>query len=174
MLWFFYSSSATILLSGYTDSNWEGDSSDRRLTADYIFQLGLGLISWSNKKVKTLSLSSCEAEYREAKEAAKEALWLRHFLTKLGLVSKSSTALKCDNQGAIQLAYNLVYHSKTKNLDLDAHYIHGLVADGILSLQYCPTEQQATYIFTKSFTKEKFVHLRSLLGMWEVVIKGEQ
>ena len=73
--------------------------------------------------MKTLSLSSCEAEYTAAKEATKEALWLRHVLTELGLVLKSSTVLKCDNQGAIQLDYNPVYHSKTKNLDLDAHYI---------------------------------------------------
>lgn len=82
--------------------------------------------------------------------------------------------LKCDNQGAIQLAYNLVYHSKTKHLDLDAHYIRGLIADGILSLEYCPTEQQAPDIFAKSLTEVKYVHLHSLLGMREVVIKGEQ
>ena len=91
--------------------------------------------------MKTLYLSSCEAEYRAAKEVAKEAVLLRHVLTKLGLARKSSTVLKCENQGIIQLAYNMVYHSKTKHLDLDAHYICGLVADGILSLQYCPTEQ---------------------------------
>ena len=109
--------------------------------------------------MKTLSLSSCEAEYR----AAKEAVWLWHVLTKLGLAPKLSTMLKCDNQGAIQLAYNLVYHSKTKHLDLDAHYIRGFVAGGIISLQYCPTEQQATDIFTKSFIEVKFVHLCSLL-----------
>ena len=90
------------------------------------------------------------------------------------MASKSSTVLKCDNQGAIQLAYNPVYHSKTKNLNLDSHYIRELVEDGILSLQYCPTEQQALDIFTKSFTKENFVHLHSFLRMWEVVIKGEQ
>ena len=87
--------------------------------------------------MKTLSLSSCEAEYR----ATKEEVCLRHVLIELGLAPKSSTALKCDNQGAIHLAYNLVYHSKTNHIGLDAQYIHGLVADGILSLHYCPTEQ---------------------------------
>ena len=161
----FYSSSATVSLSGYIDSDWAGDSSDRWSTVGYVFQLGLGPISWLSKKVKTLFVSSCEAEYRAAKAAAKEVVWLRHVLTELGLALKLSTALKCDNQGEIQLAYNPVYHSKTRHLDLHAHYISGLVANGILSLQYCPTEQQATYIFTKCFTEAKFVHLRSLLGM---------
>ena len=89
----FYSSSTTVSLSGYTNSNWEGDSFDRQSTAGYVFQLGSGPISWSSKRGKTLSLSSCEAEYR----AVKEAVWLRHVLTELGLALKSSTVLKCDN-----------------------------------------------------------------------------
>ena len=50
----FYSSSTTVSLFGYTDSVWEGDSFDRWSTVGYVFQLGLGLISWSSKKVKTL------------------------------------------------------------------------------------------------------------------------
>ena len=137
---FFYSSSTAISLPVYTDFDWVSDNSYRQSTVGYVFQLGLGLISWSRKKVKTLALSSCEAKYREAKEAAKEAVWLRHVLTELILDPKSSTVLKCDNQGAIQLAYHPVYHSKTKHIDLDAHYIRGLVADDIISLQYCPIE----------------------------------
>jgi hypothetical protein len=119
--------------------------------------------------LKTLALSSCEVEYI----ATKEAIWLCHVLTKLGMIQISTTDLRCDNQGAIQLAYNMVYHSKTKHLDLDAHYIQDLVADGTISLAYCPTEQQSTDIFTKSMTEAKFVHLHSLLGMREVVIKRE-
>lgn len=115
----FYSSSSIVLLSGYIDFNWVGDSSDRWSTASYIFQLRSGLVSSSNKKIKTISLSSCEAEYR----GAKEAVSLQHVLIELGLVSKSSTMLKCDNQDVIQLYYNQVYHSKTKHINFEAHYI---------------------------------------------------
>jgi hypothetical protein len=144
------------------------DSSDRWSTATYLFQLGSDPISWSIKKVNTLALSSCEAEYR----AAKEAVWLRHVLTDLGLIQISTTELRCDNQGEIQLACNPIYHSKTKHIDLDAHYIRDLVIDGTISLSYCPTEKQTTNIFTKTMTEAKFVHICSLLWMREVVIKG--
>ena len=158
---FFIQAVLQVWLSSYLDSDWAGYSFDRRSTASYIFQLGSGLISWSNKKVKTLYLSSCEAEYRAAKEASKEVVWLQHALTNLGLVLKSSAVLKCDNQGEIQLAYTLVYHSKTKHLDLDAHYIRGLIADGIISFEYCPTKKHASDIFTKSLTPAKYMYLRS-------------
>ena len=72
----FYLSITTVSLSGYIDSDWEGDSSNQWSTASYVFQLDSGPISWLSKKVKTLSLPSCEAEYRVAKEAPKEAIWL--------------------------------------------------------------------------------------------------
>ena len=65
-----------------------------------------------------------------------------------------------------------MYHSKTKHIDLATHYIQDLVADGIITLEYCPTEQQASDIFTKSMTEPKFIRPRSLLGMREVVIQG--
>ena len=119
----FYLSKANVSLIGYIDSDWAGDCSDRWSTAGYIFQLGSGPISWSNKILRALSLSSCEAEYRAAKEAAKEAVWIRHVLTELGLIQKSSTTLRCDNQSVIQLANNPVYNSKTKHIDLATHYI---------------------------------------------------
>ena len=169
----FYSSNAIVSLLGYTNFDWVSDSSDRRSTTVYLFQLGSSLISWSSKKVNTLALSSCEAKYIASKEATKEAVWLCHVLTELGLIQKFTIELRCDNQGAIQLAYNLVYHSKTKHLYLNAHYIHDLVVDGTISLTHCPIEQQATNIFTKSMIEINFVHLLSLLGMREVVIKGE-
>ena len=165
----FYSSNVIVSLLGYIDYDWAGDSSDRQSTTGYPFQLGSGLISCSSKKVKTLELSSGEAKYR----ATKEAVWLHRVFTELGLIHKSTTKLRFDNQGAIQLAYNLVYHSKTKHLDLDAHYIRNLVADGTIYLAYCPTEQQTVNIFSKSITKQKFIYLHSLLGLREVFIKGE-
>jgi hypothetical protein len=57
----FYSSKDSISLLGYTDSDWAGDTTDKRSTVGYVFQLGSGPISWSSKKLRTLSLSSCEA-----------------------------------------------------------------------------------------------------------------
>ena len=65
-----------------------------------------------------------------------------------------------------------MYHSKTKHIVLATHYIRDLVAYGIITLEYFPIEQQVADIFTKSMSEAKFVRLRNLLGMREVVIKG--
>ena len=99
----FYSSNAIVSLSGYPNYDCLGDRYDRWSSVGYIFQLGSSSISWAKKKVKTLSLFACEVDYRASIEVAKEEVCLWHVLTEIGTVLKSSTMLKCDNQGAIQL-----------------------------------------------------------------------
>jgi hypothetical protein len=47
------------------------------------------------------------------------------------------------------------------------HYIHELICDRFVSLQYYPTEKQVADIFTKSFTEKKFLELRAMLGVVE-------
>ncbi|KAG6520427.1 hypothetical protein ZIOFF_017482 [Zingiber officinale] len=68
-------------LVGYTDSDWAGSLDDRKSTSVYIFCLGSKIISWVSKKQKTVSLSSAEAKYIAATDAACEAVWLRRILS---------------------------------------------------------------------------------------------
>jgi len=93
----FFSRNPSVSLLGYTNYDWVGDTIHERSIVGYAIQLGLGPISWSSKKLRTFSLSSCEVQYREIEEATKGALWLRHVLTDLQLVRNVPTELKCDN-----------------------------------------------------------------------------
>ena len=52
-----------------------------------------------------------------ASEAAKEALYLRRFLSELGDPSDAPTALATDNQAARDLAYNPEHHTRTKHIE---------------------------------------------------------
>ncbi|KAG7003472.1 Retrovirus-related Pol polyprotein from transposon TNT [Fusarium oxysporum f. sp. conglutinans] len=67
-------------LTGYTDSDWAGDTETRRSTAGYIFNVGSGAISWAAKRQQSVALSTCEAEYMGQTQATKEAIWLRTLL----------------------------------------------------------------------------------------------
>ena len=62
-----------------------------------------------------------------ASEAAKEAVYLREFLRELGFGGKKPMKLYCDNQGAIDLAYNPEHHQKTKHIDRRHFYVRELV-----------------------------------------------
>nr|GEV15976.1 ribonuclease H-like domain-containing protein [Tanacetum cinerariifolium] len=57
-------SSSTIDLVAYSDADWAGCPTTRRLTSGYCVFLGNNLLSWSSKRQQTLSRSSAQAEYR--------------------------------------------------------------------------------------------------------------
>ncbi|XP_070044873.1 secreted RxLR effector protein 161-like [Nicotiana tomentosiformis] len=68
---------------GYTDSDFQSDRDSRKSTSGYIFTLGGGAISWRSIKQSCVVDSTMEAEYVDASEAAKEAVWLGNFLNEL-------------------------------------------------------------------------------------------
>jgi hypothetical protein len=63
-------------------------------------------VSWKSSKQDTVADSTTEAEYIATSEAAKEVIWIRKFVSELGVVPSASNLvdLYCDNSGAIVLA----------------------------------------------------------------------
>ena len=61
-------------LEGFCDADYAGDIDSRRSTSGYVFILGGGAVSWRSKLQATVALSTTEAEYVAAAEAAKELL----------------------------------------------------------------------------------------------------
>ena len=160
-----YASGCTLDLVGYTDFDWAGDAKDRKSTSRYVLSIGSGPICWSSKKQTTISLSSAEAEYRGVVNATTQAIWLQNFLTELGVHFHRPTVIWCDNQSTLKFCRDPVQRQRTKHIEIHMHFIRGLVHDGIIDLQYCPSSEQVADIFTKTFTEQKFVALRDLLGV---------
>ena len=62
--------------------------------------------------------STCEAEYIAASEAAHEGVWMKEFISNLGVIPSASRPMKifCDNTGAIPLAKESQFHKRTKHI----------------------------------------------------------
>lgn len=71
----------------------------------------------------------------------------------------------CDNQEAIALAYNLVYHAKTEHVELDIHFIREKITAKNISVYLFPSEGRTVDIFTKALTFGQFHYLRSKLNV---------
>ncbi|KAA0042921.1 Retrovirus-related Pol polyprotein from transposon TNT 1-94 [Cucumis melo var. makuwa] len=80
-----FSSQSSLVLSGYSNTDWVGDPTDRRSTTGYCFYLGNSLISWYSKKQSIVSRSSTESEYRALADTTAELLWLRWLLADMGV-----------------------------------------------------------------------------------------
>jgi hypothetical protein len=63
------------------------------------------------------------------------------------------TPLLSDNTRAINIAHDLVKHELTKYVGVDAHFMRSKVHDGVVALQYVPSELQLTDFFMKAQTR---------------------
>ena len=106
----FYSAQSPLVLRAFSDADWVGDPTDRRSTTSYCFFLGSSLISWRSKKQTHVARSSTEAKYRALADTTSKLLWLWWLLKDLGASTSSATPLYCDNQSAIHIAHNDVFH----------------------------------------------------------------
>jgi hypothetical protein len=118
-----YTASNDIQLHGFTDSDWAGSAEDGKSTSGMCFSLGSAMISWSSKKQKSVALSTVEAEYMAACEACIEAVWLRKLISDLFDQTPESTTIYCDNQSCIRLSEHLVFHERSKHIEIKYYFI---------------------------------------------------
>ncbi|KAK2439455.1 putative mitochondrial protein [Trifolium repens] len=156
------------VLVGYSDSDWCGDITDRKSTSGYVFKFNNVAISWCTKKQAVTALSSCEAEYIAGTFAACQALWLDSVMKELKCEASKPLLLRIDNKSAISLAKNPISHGRSKHIETKYHFIREQVSNGVIEVQYCPTELQLADGFTKALKLERFEFLRRQLGIFSL------
>ena len=157
------SSSSHLTLEGFTDADWGGQPDDRHSTSGYLVYLGGNLVSWSSSKQKVVSRSSVESEYRGLAFATAEMIWIQALLQELCISIPAIPLLWYDNISAYHMAKNLVFHARTKHIEIDLHFIRDQVTRGKLQLQFMHTKEQPADLLTKHLPNSKFLSLKSQL-----------
>uniref|UniRef100_A0A2N9GV31 Reverse transcriptase Ty1/copia-type domain-containing protein n=1 Tax=Fagus sylvatica TaxID=28930 RepID=A0A2N9GV31_FAGSY len=131
-----------LTLSAYTDADWAGDLDDRRSTSGFLVYLGNNAITWSAKKQPTVSHSSTELEYRALAIAPAEICWIRTLLKDLGSYISDPPILWCNNVSALAIAFNPVFHARTKHIEVDFHFVQERVLRKDLVVKFVSTIDQ--------------------------------
>ena len=140
-------------LSGYCDADWAGDTSDRKSTSGYVFNLAGSPISWRSQKQSCIALSTAEAEYVALSLAAQETVWLRRLMEELNQDVTNPTIIFDDSQSATALAKNPQFHRKTKHIDIRYHFIRDQVEKGFVTIKYCASADMLADILTKGLQR---------------------
>ncbi|GKA19407.1 retrotransposon protein, putative, ty1-copia subclass [Tanacetum coccineum] len=76
---------AELRVDCYCDAGFETDGDDTKSQTGYVFVLNGGVVDWKSSKQSTTAMFATEAEYIAASEAAMEAVWIRKFISGLGI-----------------------------------------------------------------------------------------
>ena len=130
----FYAATGTPQLRAFSDSDWAECKDSKKSTTGFLVYLSSSLVSWQSKKQSTVSRSSSEAEYRALASTTCELQWLTYLLQDFRATFTQPATLYCDNQSAIQIATNPVFHERTKHIEIDCHLVRHKVNSGLIKL----------------------------------------
>ena len=154
----------------FLDADWAGSKIDRKSITGYCVFFGGNLVSWKNKKQNVVSRSSAESEYRAMAQSTCEVMWIYQLLIEVGLKVSTSVKLWCDNQSALHITSNPVFHERTKHIEIDCHFVRDKVQQGLISTGYLKTEDQLGDLFTKALNGVRVDYLCNKLGMINIYV----
>jgi hypothetical protein len=107
-----------VVIKGYNDASFQTDADDSKSQSSFVFCLNGGAVSWKSSKQDTVADSMMEPEYIAASEAAKEVVWIKNFVSKLGVVPSASSPMNLyyDNIRATTQAKEPRAHKMAKHV----------------------------------------------------------
>jgi hypothetical protein len=148
----FYPAKQPLVLEGFADASYANDLDTRRSVSGYLFTFGNCAISWKSSKQKSVALSTTEAEYMALSLTARQLIWLKLAAKELRL--SIQLALRCDNNGSIELARHPKLNERSKHIDTHYHFTREHLEKKSFELFYVPSADNLADICTKALGKE--------------------
>ncbi|RVW13589.1 Retrovirus-related Pol polyprotein from transposon RE1 [Vitis vinifera] len=140
----------------------------RRSTTGFFITLGTNPLSWRTKKQTVVFRSSAEAKYRDMATTTCELVWIKTLLSDLMVLHPKHIIFYCDNQAALHITYNPVFHEHTKHIEIDCHYVREKFRSDLLMPIHISTQHQIVDIFTKALGKDLVHHFICKLGITDL------
>ncbi|RVX07192.1 Retrovirus-related Pol polyprotein from transposon TNT 1-94 [Vitis vinifera] len=154
---------------GFCDVDFAGCIDDKKSTTGYIFMMAGGAVSWKSVKQTLTTSSTMEAEYVACYVACCHAMWMRNFISALGVVDSISRPLKlfCDNSVAIVFSKNTRSISRSKHIDVKFYLVKEKVAGSLIDIEHMSTKSMLVDPLTKGLPIVVFQEHVSQMGLLE-------
>ena len=167
-----YEDKGNVQISGYCDADWAGSPIDRRSTTGYCVLLGGNVISWKSKKQNVVARSTAEAEYRAMASLTCELIWVKQFLRELNFCEIQTMKMYCDNQAALHIASNPVFHERTKHIEIDCHFVQEKLMTKEICTKFVRSNDQLAYLLIKSLRGPQIEFICSKLGSYNLYVSA--
>ncbi|GJR16049.1 putative ribonuclease H-like domain-containing protein [Tanacetum coccineum] len=147
-LW--YPRESSFDLEAFSDSDYARANLDRKSTTGGCQFLGSRLISWQCKKQTIVATSTTKAEYVAAASCCGQVLWIQNQMLDYGF-NFMNTKIHIDNESTICIVKNLVYHSKTKHIEIRHHFIRDSYEKKLIRVEKIHTDFNVADLLTKTF-----------------------
>ncbi|GJX20230.1 retrotransposon protein, putative, ty1-copia subclass [Tanacetum coccineum] len=112
-------------VSCYTNVGYLTNADDMMSQTGYVFVFNRGVVDWKSTKQSIFATSSTYAEYIAAFDASKEAVWVRKFISGLGVVPTIEEPINmyCDNTRAIVITKDHGVTKGARHFRAKVHYL---------------------------------------------------
>ena len=153
-------------LKALSDSDFASDKETRISVFGYIIYFCGIPIAWRSKGMKSVVLSTTEAEYMALSEVVKELKFIVQLLQTMNIEVKLPITVYVDNVGAIWLSNNRTTSDRTKHIDIRTAFVKEYQEDGKIIIKFVKSEENEADIFTKNTTNVIFSNHQKKL-VWD-------
>ena len=138
------------VLKALSDSDFASDKKTRISVFGYdIYFCGIP-IAWRSKGMKSVVLSTTEAEYMALSEMVKELKFMVQLLQTMNITVELPIAVHVDNVGAIRLSNSRNTGDRTNHIDKRTAFVKEYQEDGKIIIKFVKSEDNEADIFTKN------------------------
>nr|GEV43321.1 hypothetical protein [Tanacetum cinerariifolium] len=154
-------------VSCYTDAGYLTDADDLKSQTRYVLILNGGAVDWKSAKQNIFATSFAEAEYIASFDASKEAVWVRKFISGLGVVPtiEEPTSMYYANTRAITIANESGITKGARHFCDKVHYLREVIEYAGIKLEKVHTDDNLTDPFTKALVFPKHLEHTRNIGM---------
>jgi len=167
-----YEDKGNVQIFGYCDADWAGSPIDRRSIRGYCVFLGGNFIYWKSKKQNVVAQSTTEVEYQAMASLMCELIWVKQFLQQLNFCEIQTMKMYCDNQTALHIASNLVFHERTKHIKIDCHFVQEKLMTKEICTKFVRSNDQLAYLLIKSLRGPQIEFICSKLGSYNLYVSA--
>ena len=143
-------------LDPFSDSDFANDKVTRISVYGYVIYFCGVPVGWKSKSMRSVVLSTTEAEYVVISEVVKEIKFVYQLLESMDVKVPLPIKVRVDNIGAIWLANNSGVSERTKHVDTRAHFVRTYVINEVVTIEFVKSNEAISDIMTKNQQSSNF------------------